>query len=258
LTILAKDLTAVSVYAVYNLVASSILTLLTVATNGVSATFGTIIAANKKEELQNMFKSYETLFLSVTSIAYTCMFAMYIPFIKLYTSGIDDCEYIFPLTALLFVLNGVFYNLKTPAGILIGAAGVFKETQTGTVIQTLIAVVVCIALTPVWGINGLLIGLILSNLYRVIDLVIFMAKNVTGLSIADSFKRIFISLVVFVLSCLPFFFVDMTASGYAMWAVKAMIVFVWALFVTIIVNLLLDPKECFAMFKQAKKLLLRK
>jgi len=186
------------------------------------------------------------------------MFAMYIPFIKLYTSGIDDCEYIFPLTALLFVLNGVFYNLKTPAGILIGAAGVFKETQTGTVIQTLIAVVVCIALTPVWGINGLLIGLILSNLYRVIDLVIFMAKNVTGLSIADSFKRIFISLVVFVLSCLPFFFVDMTASGYAMWAVKAMIVFVWALFVTIIVNLLLDPKECFAMFKQAKKLLLRK
>lgn len=254
LTIIFRDdLSIVSVYSIYNLVASSIIALLGVVTNGVAGTLGNIIAKKNGDELKEFYTSYEMLFLSVSSIVYACMMVMYLPFIKLYTSGITDCEYVYPLTALLFTLNGLFYNFKTPAGSLIGTAGVFKETKKATIIQTLIAVVVCIVLTPILKINGLLIGLIVSNLYRTVELVIFMSRNVTHIPAWRSFKQIIVSFVAFVLSCVPFIFIKIEPRNYLSWLLYAVLVFLCSVIITIIVNLLCNIRTTLNLLSKLKK-----
>ncbi len=224
LTFFSSDLASVSVYAIYNLVASNIISLLFTITNGVSASLGTVLALGEHHRFVKMYRIYEMFFLMITSIVYSCVLVMYIPFIKIYTAGITDFEYVYPLMAILFTLNGIMYNLKTPAGTLIGAAGVFKETKKGTIVQTAIAAIACLVLTPFWGINGLLLGLILSNLYRDIELVVFMNKKIVKTSSFHSFKNMGLCILVCVIIGVVSTYLNINPTGYVEWAVQAMIV----------------------------------
>ncbi|MFR8033847.1 MAG: lipopolysaccharide biosynthesis protein [Lachnospiraceae bacterium] len=235
LTVFSKDLASVSVYAIYNLVASNIISLLFTVTNGVSASLGTVLALGDHQRFVKMYRIYEMFFLMATAIVYSCVLVMYIPFIKIYTSGITDFEYVYPMTAILFTLNGVMYNLKTPAGTLIGAAGVFKETKKGTIIQTVIAGGACVALTPFWGINGLLLGLILSNLYRDIELVLFMNKKVVKTSSFHSFKNMVLCLLVCVVMGLLGTYAEIDPNGYVEWAAHAVITLICATAISAVV-----------------------
>lgn len=236
LTFLSNELSSVSVYSVYNLVASSILTLLTALTNGVSATFGDIIASRNVDRLKKWYYTYEFLFLNLCSLVYSVMVIMYIPFIRLYTSGVTDYEYIYPIVAVLFAVNGLLYNIKTPAGILIGAAGVFKETKKGTFIQTAIAIVGCLILTPFWGIPGLLLGLICSNIYRDFDLIIFMSRNVIHGSLANNTKNVVGSIIPFIIAVVFSIVYPLNCTSVFTWIVYAIITTVLCFFIILITN----------------------
>ena len=78
---------------------------------------------------------------------------------------------------LLFVLNGLMNNVKTPQGMLVMSAGMYRETRWRTTAQAAILLVFGVVFTVLWGISGVLIAAILSNLYRDIDLLFFVPKN---------------------------------------------------------------------------------
>lgn len=258
LTVFAKELSAVSVYSIYNMVASSIISLLFTVTNGFSASFGNLIAEGKDNEFQEHYKFYEFIFLAVTAVVYACMLVMYIPFVSVYTRGITDCEYIYPLVAVLFAVNGLAYNIKTPAGTLIGSAGVFKETKRGTYIQTIIAVVFCIGLTPFLGIPGLLIGLIASNIYRDIELIIFMNRNIVKIPIRESVKNVVSCLIIFTLGCLCILFVPQSMVSYFSWLKYAMLVGIIICAEAVLVCALFNKKYLMLGFKKIKSVIRRR
>ena len=226
LTLFASDLKVVSIYSIYNMAASSILAVLSSLTNGFAASFGDMLARKESETIKKAYSQYEVLFFSLMTCSYSCMNILYISFIRLYTSGITDINYVNPLIAILFVINGIAFNIKTPAGTLIGAAGIFKETKAATILQTAIAIIAAAILTPLWGIQGVLVALIISNLYRDIDLIIYMAKHVTGIPCMKTFYRIFRYLLLFVIINLPFYFIKLTPSGFLMWLVQGVVVLI--------------------------------
>lgn len=235
-------LKVVSVYSVYNMVASSILLILASITNGFAASFGDMIAKKETENFQRNYRQYELLFFMLMIWAYSCMNILCIPFVKIYTQGINDVNYIQPLVAFLFVSNGIAYNLKTPAGTLIGSAGVFKETKRATMVQTVIVLGLSFLLAPFWGIVGILIALIISNLYRDIDLVVFMSRNVTKIPYSRSFIRIINCIIIFVITNLPFQFIHADANSFAQWCLVAIGVAIWSMLVVTMYNLVFDRK----------------
>ena len=85
------------------------------------------------------------------------------PFIRIYTDGIVDVNYDIPILGFLFVINGLPYNIKTPQGMLVISAGMFKETKLQTTIQGAIVVVVGLILTPKFG----LLGVLVDQLYQI-------------------------------------------------------------------------------------------
>ena len=142
-----------------------------------------------------------------------CIFIMIMPFIRIYTAGVTDINYNEPLVGFLFVLNGLLYNLKTPQGMLVISAGMYKETRIQTTIQGAIVVILGLALTPFIGIYGVLIASILSNLYRDIDLMFFIPKNVTKLPVVNTVKRMLIVIVTTFIICTSFT-IDISPNGY--------------------------------------------
>lgn len=182
LTIVTGDLALVSVYSIYNMIASGIDSILSIFVSGLAASFGEVIAKKETETLKSAYKQFETAYYLLISVVYTVAFIMIRPFVQIYTMGVTDADYMVPLYSVLFIANGFFYNLKTPQGMLVLSAGLYKETRYRALTQGLIVVAIGFALAKPLGIVGVLIGLILSNIYRCIDLLFFIPKNVTGVS----------------------------------------------------------------------------
>jgi hypothetical protein len=245
----------VSVYAIFNMVIGGLNGILGIFTSGLSASFGDVIARGQKEILQKTYQEFEFTYYALITVVYACAFVLIMPFIRIYTAGITDANYNVPLVGFLIVVNGFLYNLKTPQGMLVISAGLYHETRWQTTMQGAIAVVGGIALAPSFGLPGIVIGSILSNLYRDIDLLFFIPKNVTKLPPQSTLKRWVISALEFFLILLPATQITIRAEHISQWILWGVTWSVYAVVVVVIFSLFLDRKVCKASVKRIIKTL---
>jgi hypothetical protein len=154
-----------------------------------SASFGNIIAQNQNEVLKKTYHEFEYIYLQLIGVVYSVAYIMILPFINLYTRGVIDTNYILPTIATLMVLNGFLYSLKTPQGMIIIAAGHYKETRWRSLFQAVILIVVSVSLAKPLGLTGVIIGSISSNLFRAIDMFFYVPKKITGLHFKYTLKN---------------------------------------------------------------------
>lgn len=258
ITIIIRDLKIVSIYTIFNMVIAGINGVLSIFINGLYASFGEIIAKNEIKTLQKAYSEFEFIYYILLSIVYSITFLMFMPFIKVYTFGISDINYNLPILGFLFVLNGLLYNIKTPQGMLVISAGLYKETKKQTIIQGILAIVLGAILAKYIGIYGVIIGSIISNLYRDVDLVMFIPKNVTKLDYRITIKRIFrIFLSVFI-STFLLKYIEFKSENLIEWMLLAFIVSVLVTMLSLILNFIFDKKEFLNVINRLRKVILIK
>jgi len=243
LTFVAKNLKIVSVYTIFNMIIAGINGILSIFISGLSASFGDVIVKREQSILQKAYEEFELFYYMLITIVYATAFIMIMPFIQIYTSGVTDINYNLPLVGFLFVLNGLLFNIKTPQGMLVISAGLFKETKIQTTIQGAIVIIVGIILGPYMGITGVLIGSILSNVYRDIELMFFIPRTVTELSTRRTANRILRIFASIVLIWLPLNFIEIIPTGYLSWIKDAIIIVVYSSILVLIINLLLEKEN---------------
>jgi hypothetical protein len=237
------NLKTVSIYSVYNMVIGGISGVLGIFTNGLSSSFGDIIARKEISTLQKAYQEFEFAYYSLITIVYSVSFVMIMPFVRLYTRNITDANYDIPLLGMLFILNALLYNLKTPQGMLIISAGHYKETRLQVTIQGSLAVVVGVLLAPSLGLSGILLGSVISNAYRDIDLFFYIPKNVTGLPISKTLKKVGCMIVEIILICLPLQYFKLECNSYFQWILQAIVVTIYASLVVLLIGGLCNQQE---------------
>ena len=240
LTLVTRDLMLVSVYTIFNMVIASLNGILSIFKSGLSASFGDVIAKGENKVLQKSYSEFEFSYYALITVVYSIAFITIMPFIRIYTSGVTDINYNVPLIGFMFVLNGLLYNLKTPQGMLVISAGMFRETRVQTTVQGLIAVVLGLALAPFIGIYGVLVASILSNIYRDIDLLFFIPRNLTKLPVIETAKRMFRVGINVVIIWIPFIYFDINPNGYLEWVINAIIVGIYASLVVVVTSFIFD------------------
>lgn len=248
------DLKIVSIYSVYNMVTGGIAGILGIFTNGLSSSFGDIIARKQTEILQKAYQEFEFAYYSLITLVYSVSFVLIMPFIRLYTAGITDVNYDVPYLGFLFILNALLYNLKTPQGMLVISAGHYKETKLQTTIQGVIAVVGGVILAPKYGVVGILLGTIFSNLYRVFDLFFYVSRNITKLPVFITFKKVLCMLAEIFIVYLPSLYFKMICNTYLQWLKYAIIITIYASLVILIVGGTCNPKEITGIWKRATEM----
>lgn len=245
-----------SVFSIYNMVFASVLALLTTFNNGLSAIFGDILAKQETEILQRAYKQYEYLYYGLLTWGFGCAAILIMPFIEVYTRRFTDAVYIRPSVAALFILLGILYNIKTPQGMLLISAGLYKETRIQALIQTLINVIVSFGLAPFLGITGVVIGSILSNLYRDIDLIFFIPKTVTKMKPKATIIRVARLAVLFSISVFPvLLFIDLKPKNLLMWFIYSIPVSIWTLVVVAGGNIIMERKTASEVFSRVRTLI---
>ncbi len=257
LTLLLKDLKIVSVYSIFNMVLTGINGVLSIFTSGLSASFGDVIACKESETLKKSYKEFEFIYYLLITIVYSITLITIMPFIAIYTADIPDTDYALPWVGFLFTLNGLFNSIKVPQGMLVISAGMYKETRWRSTLQAVILLVAGAALTPFLGIYGVLLGSILSNVYRDIDLLIFVPRRIVKMDIAPGVFRVFRMFLCIGLSLLPFFFISYSPENLFSWFLYAIAVGIYVMLVVLFANVLFEKKEFMSVLKRVKGMVMK-
>lgn len=172
------DMSLISVFTVYNMVLAAVLMLTNAVHNGVSASFGDLIAREDKSHLRNAYGYFEFLYQIFFTVIFSCVIALFLPFIRIYSQGFEDAEYVRPWLCVLFGILGAVWTVRIQQSVVIVAAGKFKEIQRGSIIEAALTIVLSLLGLYFGGLEGLIMGRVLSALYRAIDFILFNHRHV--------------------------------------------------------------------------------
>lgn len=188
LTYVVRDLKLVSIYNLYIMIFDAVKSLILNIFSSVQFILGQTY--NKDIVLYRKYHQiYEVCDFVVSFSLYSTAYVLILPFMRIYTKGITDINYVDPALPILFVLVKLLASGREPASVLINFAGHFKKTQMRSVIEAGINLVVSIIGAYYWGIYGVLIGTIVALLYRTIDMYLYTSRRFLNRSIWYSIKQ---------------------------------------------------------------------
>lgn len=249
-TFLLKDLTLVSIYTVYMLVANGVQSIGLSFSNGTQASFGDVIARGETAALQRAFAEFQTSMYSLNGVLCGIAAALIVPFVDLYTSGVADVDYSRPLLGVLVILNVLLYHLKTPQGLLVISAGHYRQTRLQTSIQTVILIVGGIVGGFFFGIEGVVAGACLSNLYRDIDLMFYVPRKITGTRLVDTLGKMLACCLIAALITVPYMLLAPACDGWGAWFLHVFALGAWGVVVALAVCYVTQRRELMGIFRR--------
>ncbi|MBQ0083194.1 MAG: polysaccharide biosynthesis C-terminal domain-containing protein [Clostridiales bacterium] len=223
-------LEAASIFSVYNVVFTGLQTICANLSTALTPYLGKSIALDYAETTKKAYGMLEMVFFAVVAIVYSVTALVIIPFVKLYTLN-ADINYEYPVFAIIFTLASAFYILKLPGSSLINAAGHFKETKWRAVIEAAISITVGLLCTKLWGICGVVIGMLCALGWRCIDTIYYSNKHILGVSNIKSFVRLVLSLLLIGGSCVVSRILEVKIVSWGSWIY-------WSLIFTICISII--------------------
>ncbi len=165
-------LKTVSVYTMYKRISAYLDQILNIVMNSVSFLLG----QTRQTDLQRyrkMIDLMESLYSALAYSFYAVALYLYLPFMRLYTRGVSDANYVDGKIAVLFVAIGLLSHTRLPMVRTIEYSGHFKQTASRAVAEAVINLTVSFLGVALWGIYGVLLGTVAALLYRTNDIIIY-------------------------------------------------------------------------------------
>lgn len=232
-----SSLKSVSVYTVYNLVIYGVKQLMMSVTAGVQSLMGELIAKNETEALETLFLRVEWIIHTGTVLVFGIVAVLVVPFVQVYTAGLQDTNYIEPIFAVLLTAANACHCLRLPYNLMILAAGHYKQTQSCYLIAAVVNIVLSIVCVLLFGLVGVAIGTLVAMLYQTIWMALYNAKTFVVRPLAHFFKQLTIDAVTFTSIYSLVFFISLGEVSILAWVVMAAEVSLVAFAITLVVNL---------------------
>lgn len=172
------SLADVSVYTVYLLPITALRSIISSMTNSYQSALGKYYAQGEKELLRTNFEKFNCFNLSITIAMFGTCLILINPFVSLYTQNIHDANYYQPIFAILITIANMLFCMREPYRFLVLAAGKFKETNFGAIMEAIINLALSLILITRYGLIGVAIGTLIAVLYRYVYLIVYLKKNI--------------------------------------------------------------------------------
>ena len=180
---LFADVRLVAVYSVYSLIISSIRAIAEAASGGMEATFGELLASGKQNELVSAYKQYKALLSAASVSLFCCTGILIVPFVRLYTQGITDADYIQPLFAVVLTAAEAINCLVLPCASLPIAADQMKQTRWGAYGEALINITVSCVLIRWQPLLGVAVGTLAATVFRALYYMAYSSRTILRVSL---------------------------------------------------------------------------
>ncbi len=226
-------LKVVSVYTMYQMLYGMIQTAINTFSTGIHFVLGQTFNTDREKYIK-YHDMYEVFHMAITFSLYTIAYLFITPFLKLYTQGVTDINYIDKWIPLLFITTFFLSVGRGASAQLINFAKHFKKTQWRSVLEASINIAVSIPCAYFFGIYGVLFGTIAALIYRTNDMIIYANHKILNRSCLPTYKRWIVNFIVFIAIDRATKFITLDLSNYfniILWAAIACIVIVPIYFV---------------------------
>lgn len=232
---LFATLSDVSIYSVYFLVVKGVKQLFMSMTNGITSLIGELWAKQELEELNKTFSWTEWVIHTGTTLVFGLTAVLIVPFVKVYTLGIHDANYIQPLFAVLIVAAHAGHCLRLPYNIIILAGGHYKQTQSNYIIAAILNVVVSVITVKAWGLIGVAIGTLVAMGYQTIWMALYDSKHLIKWPFKNFVKQLSVDCFTVLLGFIATRMFTMPEATYIQWIVLAIkIAIIWLAIILVI------------------------
>ena len=127
---------------------------------------------------QRMQDSFEAVYMTMTFALYSILFLLITPFLKIYTVGIHDIQYVDQYLPVLFTMVFLLQAARGPMLLVTEYAQMFRETRKQSIFEMIINLLITLILVNAIGIYGALIGTIAALLYRSVAIIWYVNRNI--------------------------------------------------------------------------------
>jgi len=251
-----SDLKMVAVYTVYHLVTFSMRNVVTSFTGGMEALLGNMFAKGEEDALRNAYRTYKLILTVLTVVLFGVTAMLIVPFVGLYTAGVEDADYQQPVFALILVMAEALNCLVLPCFNLSIAANKLKESQIGAYVEAGINLVVSIALVFWNPLVGVALGTLAATLFKCVYYIAFSGKHILKMKVSRMLGELGITTAVLVaISLLGMMAVwSIAVYSYGVWALCGVVCALAAGAVSVILGAILYPDR----LKSAVQFLLKR
>lgn len=243
-------LSDVSIYSVYHLVVKGVKQLFLSMTNGITALIGELWAKQELNELNKTFSWTEWTIHTGTTFIFGLTAILVVPFVKVYTAGISDANYVQPLFAVLIVAANAGHCIRLPYNIMILAAGHYKQTQNNYIVVAIINIIVSVATVKVWGLIGVAIGTLVAMAYQTVWMAVYDSKHLIKWPIKNFLKQIFVDIITVLIGFFAARIITMQEVSYFAWIILALkTTAVWSL-IAIAINIIFYRSKMLRIIKR--------
>ena len=229
---LFSTLANVSIYSVYNIVIIGVKNAFFSMTNGFQSLIGEMLAKKETEKLNNFFGYVEWILHTGTTLIFGCTGVLLVSFVRVYTNGIQDADYIHPLFAVLITVANAGHCLRLPYNILILAAGHYKQTQSNYIIAMIMNIVISIITVKFLGLVGVAIGTLAAMLYQTVWMAWYDSKNIINWSFKTFLKQCGVDAITVIIASLATFKIPLLSVSYHAWFIQAIeVLAIWCVIV---------------------------
>lgn len=249
---LFSTLANVLIYSVYNIVILGVKNALLSMTNGFQSLIGEMLAKKETEKLNNFFGYVEWILHTGTTLIFGCTGVLLVNFVRVYTNGINDADYIQPLFAVLITVANAGHCLRLPYNILILAAGHYKQTQSNYIVAMILNIVISIATVKIWGLIGVSIGTLVAMAYQTVWMARYDSKNIICWPFKNFLKQCGVDVITVLIASLVTFKIPMLSVSYISWFLLALEIFAIWLVIAVLANIVFYRERVSSMFKRIK------
>ena len=194
---LVLGLKYVSVYALFTLLFGMVGTFIGTITGSVQFILGQAFNNDRVRYLK-LHDAYEACHMTLVFSLYCIANIFILPFLRLYTAGISDINYLDKLLPFLFIAVYLLNTGRESSNLTIKFAGHYRQTVCKTLIESCINLSLSILCVWKFGIYGVLIGTIAALLYRANDMILYANRKILHRSPWITYRRWLLNLALFV------------------------------------------------------------
>ena len=227
----------VSIYYVYHLVLNGLNQLFSIFENAAKSFLGEAYAINERERLNYYFSVYEWMMHELVTVVFGCTLVLFVPFVRVYTKGVDDANYIVPVFAAVITLAYAVKNYRNPYNVMIMSAGRYKSTQFNYISSAAINVAVSIISVIRFGLVGVAVGTLVAMLYQTMWQAWYVRTKIIGESMKKTIQLFIVDIIMLVLGIVLTKGFDLSDITYLAWGCMALKVGVTWFALAVIVNI---------------------
>lgn len=250
---LFATLSDVSIYSVYHTVVYGIKSVFMSLTSGIQAVFGDMWAKKETEKLNSFFDFSEWAIHTLATLIFGIVGIMIIPFVKVYTKGITDAQYVNITFAVLIVIAQFCHSIRLPYNLMILACGHYKQTQSNYIVSAVMNIVISVVTVKIWGLVGVAIGTLCAMLYQTVWMAHYISKNVLKRKFTKFFKSLALDAVTAAAGIFATIKIDVKADNYLSLVIYAVLVsLIWCA-VVFVINLFINRSKIAYLIKMLKR-----